>query len=87
MMEGKSPSPKGWGSLGGISKGLYYNFWDRYISNIYNIKQRKYNFKVILPINIIQKLSLNDRLNINDKQYRITDFNINLLNGVIHIEM
>jgi hypothetical protein len=64
-----------------IPNGLYYNFWDRYISNIYNVKQRKYNFKVILPINIIQKLSLNDRLNINDKQYRITDFNINLLNG------
>lgn len=64
-----------------IESSLYANYWDRYVSNIYNQKQRKYSYTAYLPVNIVNNFSINDRLNINDKQYRINDYKIDLTTG------
>lgn len=64
-----------------VSNSLYKNYWDKYIKNVYDLKQRKYTYKAWLPVNIINYLSLDDKLIINDRQYRINDFKVNLVTG------
>lgn len=64
-----------------ISGTLYRNYWESYITSIFNIKKRKFKFKAILPVNLITKLELNDVLFIRDRYYRINDFTVNLLTG------
>ena len=44
-----------------IENSLYNVYYYNYLSNIYNVKTRKYNLKAILPISLLTKLKLNDR--------------------------
>lgn len=64
-----------------INSSLYLNYWNNWINTIYDKRQRKYNFKAILPARIIHELSLNDRIIIEGTRYKINDFNINLTTG------
>lgn len=64
-----------------VSGTLYRNYWENYITSIFNIKKRKFKFKAFLPVNIITKMQLNDVLFIKDRYYRLNDFTVNLLTG------
>lgn len=64
-----------------ISGTLYRNYWESYVTSIFNIKKRKFKFKAILPVNLLTKLQLNDVLFIKERYYRINDFTVNLLTG------
>lgn len=70
-----------------IENSLYHNFWENYITDLYNPKTRVLNIKSKLPISILYKLSLNDKLIINTNKYKISNLKINLLNGNSDIEI
>ncbi len=71
-----------------ITNTLYKNHWSNYISNIFNIKRRIWNYTANdLPLNIINNLQLNDVIKIRDNQYRINKFTIDLLNGNTTFEL
>lgn len=71
-----------------ITNTLYQNHWSNYISNIFNIKRRIWNYTANdLPLNIINNLELNDVIKIRDNQYRINKFSVDLLNGNTTFEL
>ncbi len=71
-----------------ITNTLYQNHWSNYISNIFNIKRRIWNYTANdLPLNIINNLQLNDVIKIRDNQYRINKFSVDLLNGNTTFEL
>lgn len=61
-----------------ITNTLYLNYWNSYISSIFNIKKRNFKFKAILPTWLLTKMALNDILFIKERYYRINDFTVNL---------
>lgn len=64
-----------------IQGSLYNSFWKNYIESIYNLKQRKFSMKAILPPSIINNLSINDKFIIGDQKYNIEEYNLNIING------
>lgn len=66
-----------------IENSLYNVYYYNYLSNIYNIKTRKYSLKAILPISLLTKLKLNDRVVIRDTRYLIDNMNIDLNSGEV----
>jgi hypothetical protein len=70
-----------------VLTSLYANFWQNYIADLYNSKTRVLNLKAKLPISILYKLSLNDKLIINKRKYKISNLKINLINGDADIEI
>lgn len=66
-----------------IENGLYNVYYYNYLSNIYNVKTRKYNLKAILPVSLLTKLKLNDRVIIRDTRYLIDNMNIDLNTGEV----
>lgn len=57
---------------------IYDRFYSDYISDIFSIKRRMYNFKAILPNNLLYNLKLNDRLVIKDRRFIINSITSNL---------
>ena len=71
-----------------VTNTLYQNHWSDYISNIFNIKRRIWNYTANdLPLNIINNLQLNDVIKIRDNQYRINKFSVDLLTGNTTFEL
>lgn len=71
-----------------VTNTLYQNHWSNYISAIFNIKRRIWNYTANdLPLNIINNLQLNDVIKIRDNQYRINKFSVDLLNGNTTFEL
>ena len=71
-----------------VTNTLYQNHWSDYISNIFNIKRRIWNYTANdLPLNIINNLQLNDVIKIRDNQYRINKFSVDLLTGNTNFEL
>ncbi len=64
-----------------MNKNLYSNYWDKWIQTIYSTKQRKISVPAILPLEVLDKLSLNDRLIIKSNRFKISDHKVNLSNG------
>lgn len=73
--------------LSPITNSLYNVYYNDYIVNIYNSKQRKYNLKGLLPISILTSIKLNDRLVIRDKRYIINTMKIDLTTGEVDFEL
>jgi hypothetical protein len=68
------------GSL--ISNTLYSNYYQDYISSIFNIKRRNFKFSCKnIPLRITTRLKLNDVIQIRNNYYRIDNYNFNLLTG------
>ena len=70
-----------------ISKNLYTNYHKKYIDNTFNVKRRNFNYKAVLPPNIIMKLSLNDVLKIGKDYFRILNYDLNLLDGKTNLNL
>jgi hypothetical protein len=70
-----------------ITRNLYSNFWSDYISDLYSTKRRLSNWKANLPIGIIIRLNLNDRIVIDDKAYIINSMKTNLNTGDVDLEL
>jgi len=71
-----------------IKTTLYENYYKRYIENIYNKKQRLFTYSEIqIPANILTKLTLDDRINIGDRQYRIDTVTVDLVSGMANFTL
>ena len=70
-----------------VENSLYQNFWKNYVSDLYNQKTRVLNLKCKLPISILSRLSLNDKLIINKNKYKISNVKVNLINSNADLEI
>lgn len=65
-----------------INNTLYSDYWQNYISSIFNIKKRIFKFKAKLPNYILTQLKLNDIIKIKESYYKINDYTVDLLTGL-----
>jgi hypothetical protein len=63
------------------TNSLYQLYYSNYITNLYNAKNRLTKVKTILPVGLLTKLQLNDRLIIRDKRYFINEMQSDLTSG------
>lgn len=64
-----------------IGNNIFSNFYYGYLSNLFNIKNRKVTIKAFLPISLMGRIRMNDRLIIRDKRYIINDIKTDLTSG------
>lgn len=60
---------------------LFSKYYAEFVSKVFNEQRRQYKFKANLSSDIIYKLSLNDVLVIQGRQFRIDSFDLNLITG------
>ena len=70
-----------------VQQTLFGTYYFSYLYNLYNLKQRLISVKTILPISLLTKLQLNDRLVIRDKRYIINSMKSNLTTGEVNFEL
>jgi len=70
-----------------INNGLYATYYFPYLINLYNLKNRLYQVKTILPVSLLTNLQLNDRLIIRDKRYIINEMKSNLTTGEVNFSL
>jgi len=68
-----------------IPNTLYAIYYAQYLSNLYNLKNRRTNVKTNLPISLLTGLELNDRVIIRDKRYMIDSMKSNLNTGDVDL--
>jgi len=82
-----------WGSeistwtLTEVTESLFSNYWQTYISNIYDSRIRKYNFTGYVPAQILINLKLNARIIINNRRYIIDSMSADLKNGKVNLTL
>jgi len=69
------------------TNGLFNNYYSAYISNTFNQKSRLMKLKAILPIFLLSKLNLNDKIVIRDKRYIINSYSTELTTGETSLEL
>jgi hypothetical protein len=70
-----------------IIRNLYSNYWQDYISDLYSLKRRITTYTAYLPIGVLIKLRLNDRIKIGSYAYIINSMKINLVSGKVDFEL
>lgn len=70
-----------------ITNTLYSQYYDSYLKNLYNKKNRITNVKALFPISLLTSLKLNDRLIIRDKRYIINEMKVNLTTGDVDLAL
>lgn len=60
---------------------IYALYYQSYLTNLYNPKNRLVKVKTILPVSLLTQLQLNDRLIIRDKRYLINEMQSDLTTG------
>jgi hypothetical protein len=66
---------------------LYSLYYQKYLQNLYNPKNRLVKVKTILPISLLTQLLLNDRLVIKDKRYLINEMQSDLTTGEVNFTL
>ena len=66
---------------------LFQENYLTYIQDIFNSKRRLTKLKAYLPLKIIYKLKMNDRVVINDQSYNINNLTTNLITGESSMEL
>lgn len=66
---------------------MFSNYWSDYISDLYSLKRRITTYTAYLPIGVLIKLKLNDRLKIGGYAYVINSMKINLTSGKVDFEL
>jgi hypothetical protein len=66
---------------------LYALYYQSYLNNLYNPKNRLVKVKTILPVSLLTKLQLNDRLIIRDKRYMINEMQSDLTTGDVNFTL
>lgn len=70
-----------------ITRNLFSNYWSDYISDLYSLKRRITTYTAYLPIGLLIKLKLNDRIQIGGNAYVINSMKINLTSGKVDFEL
>tara|TARA_R100001440_G_scaffold69590_1_gene91537 strand:+ start:2877 stop:5282 length:2406 start_codon:yes stop_codon:yes gene_type:complete len=68
-----------------IPNTLFSVYYAPYLTNLYNLKNRRTNVKTNLPISLLTGLQLNDRVIIRDKRYMIESMKSNLNTGDVDL--
>ena len=63
-----------------MPRTLYKSFYEDYISDMFSVKRRVFNYKSILPSWLLNKLRLNDRLVIRNTRYIINKIESDIVN-------
>jgi len=71
----------------GFTGTLFNNYYNTYISNVFNRQRRIIKIKAFLPLRIIYKLQMNDVMTINNQDYIINNAQINLITGESSFEL
>lgn len=66
---------------------LFQNYYSAYLTNTFNQKARLMKIKTILPIFLLSKLALNDKIVIRDKRYIINSYQTELTTGETSFEL
>jgi hypothetical protein len=66
---------------------LFQNYYSAYLTNTFNQKARLMKIKAILPIFLLSKLALNDKIVIRDKRYIINSYQTELTTGETSLEL
>jgi hypothetical protein len=66
---------------------LFSNYYSAYLSNTFNQKARLLKLKAFMPISLLSKLALNDKLIIRDKRYIINSYQTELTTGETSFEL
>ena len=66
---------------------LFKNYYETYIANVFNTKNRITKVKAYLPLRILLNFTLADRFDINGKRYKINSIETNLATGESNIEL
>jgi len=82
-----APPPVNPNSELGSKVSLYSNYWEDYITDLYDNKRRVYKFDAIMPLSVISNINLNDKLIIRDRVYIINTINTNLTTGKVKLEL
>ncbi len=67
-----------------VTNTLYSVYYEPYLLNLFNLKNRETTVKTNLPISLLTNLKLNDRVIIRDKRYTINDMKSNLTTGEVN---
>jgi hypothetical protein len=70
-----------------IERGIYFQYYSQYLTNLYNPKSRFVTIKANLPVSILRNIKLNDRLVIRDKRYIINDMQTDLTSGDVTFKL
>jgi hypothetical protein len=70
-----------------IERGIYFQYYSQYLTNLYNPKSRFVTIKANLPVSILSNIKLNDRLVIRDKRYIINDMQTDLTSGDVTFKL
>ncbi len=70
-----------------IDNTLYSSYYNEYLSNLYNLKNRNVKVSARLPIDILSSLELNDRLIIRGKRYMINSLDINITTQEVKLDL
>ena len=66
---------------------IFFKYYEDYITDIFSIKRRIYNYKGILPNSLLNTLKLNDRLVIRDTRFIINSINSNIVVRMDDLEL
>ena len=82
-----SSYPSEWDGESNYEDTLFKKYYRNYIRDIFEPINRLIKVKAFLPIKILQKLKMNDRIVINGRQHRINKITSNLKTGESQIEL
>ena len=66
---------------------IYDRYFEDYISDIFSIKRRIYNYTAMLPNRLLTKIKANDRLVIDGRRYLINTIKSNIVNRKDSLEL
>lgn len=70
-----------------LENTLFETYYKTYISDVFDSKNRLTKISAFLPAKLLIKLTLADRLIINEKKYKINSITTNMKNGKSEIEL
>ena len=73
--------------LQAFSTGLYSTYWKDYITDLYDASRRLFVYNANLPLGIMLALKTNDKLTIQERNYRINNVDLNLTTGEATLEL
>ncbi len=76
-----------WTATNDFTDTLFFKYYQDYIMQVFNPKNRLTKIKAILPISIMMNFKLNDRFKIVDRLFRINKITTNLTTGESEIEL
>lgn len=71
----------------GFSGTLFANFYNNYISDVFNSQRRITKVKAFLPLSMLYKMQMNDKIKINNQSYLINTVSSNLITGDSSFEL